>query len=37
MMDARVKPAHDKVEHDPEKWVTGFPNKIMLKQEDRAG
>src|SRR5438445_8800322 len=25
------------LEHDPEKWSTGFPKKIMLKQKDRAG
>jgi hypothetical protein len=23
------------LEHDPEKWKTGFPKKIMLKQTDK--
>jgi hypothetical protein len=25
------------LEHDPEKWVPGFSEKIMLQQKDRAG
>jgi hypothetical protein len=23
--------------HDPEKWISVFPKKIMLKQRDKAG